>query len=335
MSTVINPHIRLVIQGADTWDSDLEPARLDMSIQVEKDQDGEPNEASVTIYNLNEDTRNRIIDPSQRDTPIEIFFAPFGSDEPLSCFVGEIERARNEHLRPGMATHLSCKSQEWQSRDKYIESTTFEAGTPISEIITALTDVIDLPVLRMEFSDAAILSAQTLSGPAFLQLQTFIYPYGLYSFICDGTLFITDVYEVPQPTIVSITNAMLTGPVEPTERKDVTDVLMRTIAESTILDAFQQPRKKKRKKENLLDRKVAHGPTSYIEYEAVNDTIYGVVAEMLGVPVIIPDNIVQFEDNDQYYRVRTATHAGDTQEGVLTTITADIYDEEAATGGAF
>jgi len=335
MATFINPHIALVIQGAETWDSDLDPVRLDMDIHVEKDQDGEPNEADVTVYNLNDDTRNRIIDPAVRDTPIEIFFAPFGSDERVSCFIGEIDTKRNEQLRPGTATHLTCKSQRWQSRDKYIDPTTFDAGTPISEVITALTDAIDLPIHTEAYSDASILSAHTVSGPAFLQLRRFIDPYGLTAFICDGMLYITDVYEPPNPTIVQITNAMLTGPVEPTERKDVTDVIMRTIAESTILDAFERPRKKKRKKVDLLNRTVAAGPSGYIEYETVDDTVYGVTAELLGVPVLIPDHIVQFEGNDQYYRVRTVTHAGTTKEGVLTTINADVYDEEVTAGGAF
>ena len=338
MSTLINPHIALLIKGIEDWDSDEEPVRLDMSITVEKDLDGEPNEAEVIIHNLNADTRNRIIDPAVRDMPIEIFYAPFGSDERVSCFVGEIERKRNEQLRPGMATHLFCKSQRWQSRDKYIDSTTFEAGTPVGEIIDVLTGIIDLPVHTEAFNQAAFLSSQTLSGPAFLQLRRFIEPYGLFAFICDGALHITDVYEIPNPTVVEITNAMLTGPVEPTERNDAVDVMLRSIAESTILDAFEKPtktRKKKRKKVDLLDRKIAAGPSGYIEYEAVDDTIFGVSAELLGVPALIPDNVIQFEDDPQYYRVQTVTHSGDTREGVLTTITADVYEEEVTAGGAF
>jgi hypothetical protein len=335
VSTVINPHIALLIRGAEDWDSDDERNRLDMSISVEKDTDGEPNEAEVTIHNLNDDARNRIIDPAVRDTPIEIFFAPFGTDERASCFVGEIETKRPEQLRPGMATHLTCKSQQWQSRDKFIDPTTYEKGTPITEVIQALVEVIDLPInLDLNgFSVDSLLLSETISGPAFLALRRFVEPYGLTVFICDGVLHFSDAYEVPNPTIVQITNAMLTGPVEPTERRDVVDVVMRTITDSTALDPFARPRKKKRKKRTLP--KQAKGPTDYIEYDAVDDTIFGVVAETLGVPAILPDHIVQFEDDDQYYRVRTVTHAGDTREGVTTTIQADVYEEEVTGGGAF
>ena len=70
MSNVINPHIAVLIKGASDWWSDDEDPRLEMSIDIIKDLDDEPNEARVEIYNLNADTRNRIIDPSQRDTPI-------------------------------------------------------------------------------------------------------------------------------------------------------------------------------------------------------------------------------------------------------------------------
>lgn len=123
--TFYNPHIGLIIKGTEDWVSEHEPTNIEMSINVTKDLDGEPNEATVEIYNLNTDTRNRIIDPSVRDTPIEILFAPFGTDELHTCFVGEVERARSYPQRPGMVTQLTCKSQRWNSRDKYVEPTTY------------------------------------------------------------------------------------------------------------------------------------------------------------------------------------------------------------------
>ena len=351
MANVINPHIALLIRGAEDWDSDDERNRLEMSIVVEKDTDGEPNEADVTIYNLNDDTRNRIIDPAVRDTPIEIFFAPFGTDERASCFVGEIETKRNEQLRPGMATHLTCKSQQWQSRDKFIDPTTYEKGTPITEVIQALVDIINLPI-NVSISDFALqtlLLSETITGPAFFALRRFVEPYGLTVFICDGVLTFSDAYEVPNPTIIQITNAMLIGPIEPIERRDVVDVVMRTVTDSTALDPFARPRKKKRKK-RVLSKKAwwmrapgkkpdfaeSDAPTKdYVEYDTVDDTIFGVSAETLGVPAVLPDHIIQFENDDQYYRVRTVTHVGDTREGVTTTIQADIYEEEVTGGGAF
>lgn len=345
--TFYNPHIGLIIKGAEDWDSDQEPTRLEMSINVMKDLDGEPNEATVEIYNLNADTRNRIIDPSVRDTPIEISFAPFGTDDLHTCFVGEIERARSFPTRPGMTTQLTCKSQMWQARNRLFEPTTYEAGTPIRTIITSLTDTIGLPVQVDNFKILETQMRQTLSGPAFLLLKKFIYQYGLFTYICDGTLYISDVYDIPNPTIVEITKNMMVSEPEPTERKDAVDVLLHTIVEANNLDPFAKKRKKRRNKRKL--RKLApsaKAPTSaaaakrtalereaaartamtYVEYETVDDIIFGKECETLGTPAINPDNIVRFEGDDQDYRVQVVTHQGDTREGVTTLIRADMLE---------
>lgn len=308
----------MLIKGASDWWSDDESPRLDMSIDITKDLDAEPNEAKVEIYNLNEDTRSRIIDPSIRDTPIEIHYAAFGTDDLTKCFVGEIETARTDRQWPGMVTKLVCKSQRWHTRSKYLEGKTYEAGTPIQQIVDDIVAVIDLPVQSETLPSDSILLGATFKGPAFQSLHTFLWVYNYYVYILDGVLHISNVWDPPNPTLVNITdNVMITKP-ESMERKE----------ERVTVELKTSGRKKKR-------RKKAISKNDYLEYDAVDDTVFGVECETLGTPAIQPDNIVTFEGDSNNYRVQQVTHRGDTRGGVTTWIQADVYEGESTYGGAF
>lgn len=329
MATIINPHIALLIKGAEDWWSDDERTRLDMSINVTKDLDGEPNEAEVVIYNLNADTRNRIIDPSTRDTPIEIHFAPFGSDDLVKCFVGEIENARTTRDWPGLSTRLTCKSQRWHTRDKNVSGQTYGAGTRVQQIIDDLTAIIDLPVQAQAMPSGAILFGQTFNGPAFALLERFLLAYGAFCYICDGVLYISDVYDPPNPTLIEITDNMLVSEPSPTFRKDVGYITMGTLLD--LQPAKKRTRRKKKKKPTWV--KQALSQNDYANYDAVDEEIQGIELETLGTPAINPDNIVSW--NDAEYRVQSVTHQGDTREGVTTLIRADVFDGDGTYGGAF
>jgi len=331
MPSVVNPRIALLIKGASDWESDGEVPKLDMSIDVSKNLDPEPNEATVTIDNLNENTRSRIIDPSVRDTPIEIWFAPFGSSDLVKCFVGEINFARSEYQAPGIRTTLACTSQQWHMRSKFISRKTYEAGTSISQIIDDLIEVIDLPTQKADIPTGNIILSQSFSGPAYMLLKKFIMNYGLFCHITDGILNISGVYSPSNPTIVKIPRTIQVSEPMPTERKDAVDVLLHTITDTNNINPFakQTKRAKRRWSKQALSR------NDYTEYEAVDDIIFGVECETLGIPVIIPDNIVEFEGLPSKYRVQAVTHHGDTREGVITNIRADIYEGETTYGGAF
>lgn len=300
-----------------------------MRISVTKDLDGEPNEAEVVIYNLNADIRARIADPSIRDAPIEIHFAPFGSSELVKCFVGEVETARVTNEYPGIAARLTCLSQRWHSRNKNIAGQTYAAGTGIQQIVDDLTAAIDLPVQAQTLPTGTVNLAQTFNGPAFSLLEKFLWAYGSFCYICDGILYISDVYDPPNPTVVNITQAMQISEPMPTSRKDVGYVEMKT-----VLDI--QPKKKRRKKKKKTTWvKQALSQNDYADYSAVDEEIQGIECETLGTPAINPDNIVTFGGNDNQYRVQIVTHQGDTREGVTTLIRADEYDGEGTSGGAF
>lgn len=332
MPNVINPHIAVIIRGEtrdDDWFSDDENPRLEMEIEITKDLDDEPNEAEVTIYNLNEDTRARIVDPSIMDQPITIHFAPFGSDELTKCFIGEIETARTVRQWPGLATKLVCRSQRWQTRSKYLDGVTYEAGTSVQQIVDDMTAVIDLPVQSEPLSSDSILIGQTFTGPAFLALKKFLLAHGAYTYIVDGVLYISDVYNPPNPTVAHVTRAMMVSEPTQTQRKDVVDVVLQSQLEANPNRKRRDARSKRTRSKNALGR------NGYISYDAVDDIVYGIECETLGTPEINPDNIVTFEGLDNQYRVQEVTHQGDTREGVTTFIKADVYPGSTIYGGAF
>lgn len=330
MSNVINPHIAVLIKGASDWWSDDETPRLEMSIEVTKDLDDEPNEAVVEIFNLNADTRSRIIDPSVRDTPIEIHFSAFGTEDLTKCFVGEVETARTERQWPGLVTRLVCKSQRWHTRSKYLEGQTYEAGTPIQQIIDDIVKVIDLPLQSETLPSTSVLLAQTFNGPAFFALRKFLYSYGYFVYITDGILYISGVYAPPNPTQITVTKNFMVSEPRPIERKDAIDVVLHTITDTNNVNPFA----KKNRRNKKAWKKQALSRNDYVEYDAIDDVIFGVECETLGTPAVQPDNIVTFEGDSNTYRVQQVTHRGDTREGVTTWIQADLYEGEPLYGGA-
>ena len=222
MATAINPEIRVRVETIfdDVWDSAEEDTRLDIDIEVTKDLTGEPNQAIIRIYNLNDDTLNIIASGGEPD--IEIFFNMYGATELVSCFLGEIVNCYTTEEHPGSVTHLICESQRAHSRDKYIKLN-YESGTAFSLIVDAMVEEIGLPVEKCAIPDRNILSAATFTGPAFLNLKELLATAGMFTYIVDGVLYISSVFEPPVATVVEIKNSMMTEQPQPTTRRDVRD----------------------------------------------------------------------------------------------------------------
>lgn len=322
MPNIINPHAAVLIKGASDWFSDDEPIRLDIDIEVNKDLDPEPNEATVILYNLNVDTRSRVIDPAVRDTPIEIWFAPIGSDTTEKCFVGEIQQAVSTPMRPGYETRLSCTSQRWHTRGKYVEKKTYEAGTPISDIVNELTAIIDLTVQSESLPTGGLLLSQSFSGPAFFELRKFLWSYGLFTYIADGVLYISSVYAPPNPVTVEIPLAIMTTLPQARERTDAVDVILHTVTDTNGLNPFA----KRNRRNKRTWAKQALSRNDYVESEVIDDIIFGIECETLGLPSLQPDNIVRFENDPNQYRVQSVTHSGNTRDGFSTLIQADLFE---------
>jgi hypothetical protein len=326
MTTVINPEIRVRVETIfdDVWDSIEEDTRLDIDIEVTKDLTGEPNQAVLRLYNLNDDTINILT--AGADPDIEVFFNMYGKTELISCFRGEIVNCYTTQEHPGSSTNLICESQRSHSRDKYI-NLNYESGTAFSLIVDAMVKEIGLPVQKCTIPDRNILSAITFTGPAFLNLKELLATAGMFCYIVDGVLYISSIFEPPLPTVVEITNDMMVEPPQPTTRRDVRD-LWYTLgmnnteaAEAANFFTVNRGKIKKISKAKALDMN-----KELVQVDAVDTDIKGRSVSMFGLPNLQPDTVISIEGDKKYYRIQRLNHRGDNHDGIITQIQADVFE---------
>lgn len=362
MTNAQNTDIRIVVETlfGETWDSSKEDTRIDIEIDITKDLSVEPNIATVRLYNLNDSTINLLAE----DASIEIAYTLFGQSDFIPCFLGEIMQVYSEDLDPGLCITVTCESQRYHCRDKYIDLS-YEATTALSLVIDDLTAEIGLPVQSVSIPDASLTTAMHLTGPAFLNLQEILKTAigGMFAHISDGVLYISSVFEPPQmsasagsetgqlstsladvemfqsdnptglgasssPTVVQLTSAIMTSRPRPTFRQDVTD-LWYTFAlnderAAESADMFELNRSKVKR---VSKKKVRSTNGELVQVDAVSTEIKGIEVETFGIPSLQPDTVVQVEGDDHYYRIQRLTQHGDNRAGVYTPIQADLYGE--------
>ena len=326
MASVINPEIRVRVETIfdDVWDSSEEATRLDIEIEITKDLTGEPNQAIVRIFNLNDDTVNILA--AGGDPNIEIFYNMYGETELTSCFLGEIVNCYTTQEHPGSVTNLTCESQRAHSRDKYIKLN-YDSGTAFSLIVDAMIEAIGLPVQKCTIPQRNILSAATFTGPAFLNLKELLKTAGLFVYIVDGVLYISSVFEPPVSTVVEIKNSFLLEQPQPTTRRDVRDLwytLSLNNAEAAAAATgfeINKDKVKKISKKKLLDQN-----KTLVQVDAVDSDIKGRAIRLLGIPDLQPDTVVNVEGDTAYYRIQRITHRGDNHDGVAMELQADVFE---------
>ena len=326
MTTVINPEIRVRVETIfdDVWDSAEDSVRLDIDIEVIKDLSGEPNQSVVRIYNLNAETVAVLA--AGGDPNIEIWFNVYGETSLTSCFVGEIVHCYTTEEHPGSCTNLLCESQRAHCRDKYV-SLNYESGTALSLIVDAFKDSIGLPVQSCAIPDMSLISAATFTGPVFLNLQTLLKTVGMFAYIVDGVLYISSVFEPPVDTVVEIKNSMLTQQPQPTTRRDVRDLWYTlSLNNNAAAAAANQFDVNRGKVKRLSKRKLLDKNRSLVEVDAVDTDIMGRSFEILGLPNLQPDTIVQLEGDSAYYRIQRLAHSGDNHTGIVTSAQADVFE---------
>ena len=325
MTTVINPEIRVRVETIfdDVWDSAEESVRLDIEIEVTKDLSGDPNQAVIRIYNLNDETVSILAAGGVPN--VEVWFNTYGQSELTSCFVGEIVNCYTTEDHPGSCTNLICESQTSHARDKYV-NLNYESGTAFSLVVNDLTDAIGLAVQSVTIPDRNILSAMTLTGPAFINLQSLLKIAGMFAYIVDGVLYISSVFEPPVDTVVEITKAMLTAQPQPTTRRDVRDLWYTLSLNNSDAASHSENFTVNRGKVKALTKQQAMDKNkTVVQVDAVDTDILGRSFEMHGLPNLQPDTIVHIEDDPQYYRVQRFQHRGDNHDGVLTSCQSDVF----------
>ncbi len=312
MTQLVNPKIKVVVSG--TTDTTIEDLYMDFDIS--KDREEEPNEAILSIYNLNADTRHILADDAQQYAPIEIFCSPAGIDEYVSAFKGEVEAVTSRALRPGYETTIECTSQSKHHSALFVDTKTFVKGTPYSNILNFFIDKVGLPkgafVLPVvSLLPSPIKMSKSYSGPAFQLLQTVAYDAGLHVWINDGALYISDIYDPGNLAPKTIDKSILLAP--PIETKNARPELIqkKSIAESTkLMSKAARSRKKTRQ------QKIA-AASGYVDYEAVDVTVKGIELECILQPDIQPDDMI-LTNADGYtgkqYRVYDVNHYGNNED---------------------
>ena len=323
MPAAINTDIGVRVENifGDVWDSAEDPARVEISIEIDKDTI--ETSARVGISNLNDETKRLFSAGGLPD--ITLAFNRLGETSLVPCFRGQVVETHTEDDRPGETTSILCEGQTSYRRDKYV-SLSYEGGTALETIIDALIEEIGLPTQSPPIPSRSILSAMALTGPAFLNLQTLLRTAGLFCYIVDGTLYISSVFEPPNDTIVEITQNILTSTVSPSTRRDVSRLWFTlqsnnaTAAEQAKLYTVNKDVVKKATKQKRLDRN-----QQLIETDAVDAEITGVSFRMLGLPELQPDTVIRIEGDSLLYRVKSLTHTGDNVDGIETLVQADLF----------
>jgi hypothetical protein len=319
---------------------------LVIEFDIVKDINEEPNEATITIYNLEANKRNQVIDPTYQDIPIDLYLTPHQTgqndkQEFVLAFRGEIDRVENHFLRPGYSTILHCMSQKEHHKAKYIDSKTYAAGTKYSQIVDDFLAIIDMPSEIVAMPKEGIRKARSFTGPAYELLQQLMYDLGNKVYIQDGILYITSVYEPAIPVYYEISRSVLFEPPLSTVRVDSDDIEMRTIVDTVNLDLFSKERKRKKRftkikygdkgKKKVIRREIQEAPDEgeTVTFDAIDAVITGADFHLFADPNIQPDYLVSLtDDTETHYRVREVHMWGDNWGGDWDmTLKCDDFDD--------
>lgn len=229
---------------------------------------------------------------------------------------------------------INCTSQKINHREFFFQKT-YAAGTYDDDIINDLVAEIGLP--RGNFFEIGVsttILSKTFSGPAYELLQRFMYDRGMYCYILDGKIYCTMVAVHEVDNIKSLNDYIYTSDPEPVTRNVRNLIEMKAIIETTgrIPDIFKENYKKNRRRRKKKKKKIiTYGENDYVEFEAVDQQVDGMVFNLLAAPDINPDDMVSH--GGILYRVHKVEHSADNAGGEWdTTVHTDIYND---TGGDF
>jgi len=346
MARLINPRVEVLVKG----DTDIELFADEIGYNVffewtiEKHLEEEPNSCELRIFNLNEDTRTKLVAAANQSAPIEVHTTPTGVDSFSTSFVGEISDARNTEMKPGHETYLHCESQKTAHKNIYYERN-FDKDTPINTIIDDMVKEIGLPKRVIDSGDetvavingktyqlgsgipsTGILLAQRFSGPAFPILKRYCYDLGLKPWINDGVLYIGSIYNSNETeTILIDPSQMRRAPIE-TTREDDEMIEQQTVVENLNIDPLRKIRKRKSKTVKKL------GTNDYSDFTAVDITIPGFDLHLVNMPSIQPDSLLTVDTDSmrsKILRVVKVNHVGESEffDEYDTRIECDAFEE--------
>jgi len=324
---IVNPRIEVAFKGDDEFTvpptRDRGDDRVTIEFDLPKDLEEEPNQGTITIYNLDESERKRISGASDYSAPVEVFITPHGKDELVKCFVGEIETATHTETSPGHATVIDVTCQKLNHSYFYFEKT-YSKGTLEAAIINDMVKAIGLPSNMTTLPVGGLMLSETFDGPAFLMLREKCQDLGLQAWINDGVLYIDNLFTPVNISVEFLNSEALQGKPEPTSRRDDAFVEIATVVESTAINPLA-----KRKKTKEVQVK---GKNDYTSYTAVDTLVEGVHLVMFAQPQVQTNQLIYIDTpttRGRLYRVKEINHHGESEffSDWTTEIWADVIED--------
>lgn len=162
------------------------PDGFDIQFSINKTSEKEPNESSVTIYNLNEDTRRKL----ENNYIYVTLYAGYNEEYKLLA-LGNIATIKNSYSDATISTQIIFEDSSSQYEDSRILKT-FPAGTKYSKIIKDIANSMGYPdpLIKSLDDSATIKHSQTLSGSSAKYLKEYCYKMGVKYSIQNNKLII-------------------------------------------------------------------------------------------------------------------------------------------------
>ena len=209
--------VAIIRTGGVTLNSDT----LDVEYIVPFDDDMEPNEAEIIVYNLSDNT----IEQLKKDAEISIESGYQGDTGVL--FKGYISKVKTTHEGSDKVTTIKAMDD---IKDHAIESMSFAAGTKASTILKALIDKTGIPVAVFKpRRDHTYKDSQTVDGDLMQNIGKYAEVCGISVYVSKGEIYARFIKEGDDLNFeVSVDTGMIGSP-SPYEEEivaeDYTDIV--------------------------------------------------------------------------------------------------------------
>lgn len=211
--------------SANTVPGDARMIKNRVKFTVDKQSEGNANKATLSIYNLSQDTRNFL----EKSDNFAIMRAGY-KDAISTIFTGDIIKGKHERNGPDIVTNLECGDGELALRDAMV-SIGLGPGAKNTQIInSAIAAITSLAVARGfvdQIEEVTYNQGFTYSGPAKQLLKEQLKQVGMEFHIQDGELNILFPNKTDQQIAVEVTpdTGLVGFPTKTPEGVDFTSLL--------------------------------------------------------------------------------------------------------------
>ncbi len=271
---------------------------FDISFNISKTQEKEPNDSTIEIYNISEDSRRKL----DNDYYFVTVYAGYQNDAKLLA-LGEISEVKHIFDNASVKTTISFQDGSDNYRNSTI-SKTFVSGTSIKKIIQEIATSMNYsdPYLVDIDENLKINHAQTICGNSAKYLKDYCNKAGLRYSIQNDKLIIKkeDSYLATNEAQLISEETGLVGPVEKRIRK--------------LHKKYVSKRKalKKPTAKSIARRNASIAEASAKFYAKENEKEREIQCKTLLFPELIPGDYIQIKAKfvNTFAVIKTITHSG-------------------------